>query len=112
MCGIVGFLDRTDGEQGALGGVILGMLDALECRGPDSAGVALFGPPQDCRYVVRVKLGDGGNLAAHAGKVENLAESASSTSFETVASYARFLVEDQIDIKQLIARIEALDPDL
>src|ERR1022692_1939735 len=33
MCGIVGFLDKTDGAQGKLGDVILGMLDALECRG-------------------------------------------------------------------------------
>ncbi len=112
MCGIVGFLDKTDGGQGALGGVILGMLDALECRGPDSAGVALFGPPQDCRYIVRVKLGETGNFAVQAGKLANLAESLGSTGFETIASYARFLVDDQLDIRQLIARIETLDPDL
>ena len=38
MCGIVGYLDKTDGGQGRLGETILGMLQALECRGPDSAG--------------------------------------------------------------------------
>ena len=111
MCGIAGFLDKTDGRSGALGDVILGMLDALECRGPDSAGVALFGPPDDRRFAVRVKLGDSGDFALQVEKLANLAESAGATSFETTAAYARFLVDDQADVKQVIEQIESLDPD-
>ncbi len=45
MCGIVGFLDRRGGRR-PLGQTLLTMLQALGCRGPDSAGVALFGVPQ------------------------------------------------------------------
>jgi glutamine phosphoribosylpyrophosphate amidotransferase len=41
MCGIVGFLDRTEGAPA--GRVVLTMLRALACRGPDSAGVAVLG---------------------------------------------------------------------
>jgi glutamate synthase domain-containing protein 1 len=52
MCGIVGYLDRRPGTR-ALGQTLLTMLQALGCRGPDSAGVALFGPPQPC-WVLQV----------------------------------------------------------
>jgi glutamine phosphoribosylpyrophosphate amidotransferase len=44
MCGIVGFWDKTGGDEAPTGRVLLTMLDALACRGPDSAGVALLGP--------------------------------------------------------------------
>jgi len=43
MCGIVGFLDKRDGQGYPTGRVVLAMLQALACRGPDSAGVALIG---------------------------------------------------------------------
>jgi glutamate synthase domain-containing protein 1 len=44
MCGIIGFLDKSGDQQRPVGAVLLRMLQALSCRGPDSAGVALFGP--------------------------------------------------------------------
>ena len=47
MCGIVGFWDKTGGQEAALGQVVLTMLEALACRGPDSAGIALIGPPPE-----------------------------------------------------------------
>jgi glutamate synthase domain-containing protein 1 len=45
MCGIVGYLDKRDRTDSPVGGTLLAMLQALSCRGPDSAGVALFGRP-------------------------------------------------------------------
>jgi glutamate synthase domain-containing protein 1 len=45
MCGIIGFLDKRGGQEHPIGRTLLAMLQALSCRGPDSAGVALFGPP-------------------------------------------------------------------
>jgi glutamate synthase domain-containing protein 1 len=45
VCGIVGYLDRRSSGQRPLGETLLAMLRALGCRGPDSAGVALFGEP-------------------------------------------------------------------
>ncbi len=44
MCGIVGFLDKTGRMEGSTGRVVFDMLEALACRGPDGAGVALIGP--------------------------------------------------------------------
>jgi glutamate synthase domain-containing protein 1 len=46
MCGIVGVLDKRGGQERPIGRVLLNLLQALSCRGPDSAGVALFGPPR------------------------------------------------------------------
>jgi len=41
MCGIIGFLDKHGDQERPLGRTILAMLQALSCRGPDSAGAAL-----------------------------------------------------------------------
>src|SRR5438874_11766267 len=47
MCGIIGFLDKRGGGEWPVGRTLLTMLQALSCRGPDSAGVAVFGPAGD-----------------------------------------------------------------
>jgi glutamate synthase domain-containing protein 1 len=54
MCGIVGFLDKHEQTDYPLGRTLLGMLQALSCRGPDSAGVALFGQRTDMRLRLSV----------------------------------------------------------
>jgi glutamate synthase domain-containing protein 1 len=62
MCGIVGFFDKSDAAA-PVGATVLAMLSALGCRGPDSAGIAWWGPAAE-GLVVRVKPGDGGDPAA------------------------------------------------
>jgi glutamine phosphoribosylpyrophosphate amidotransferase len=42
MCGIVGYWDKSGGDEAPVGRVVLAMLHALACRGPDSAGVAVI----------------------------------------------------------------------
>jgi glutamate synthase domain-containing protein 1 len=44
MCGIVGFVDKTGRLSPSCGRITLTMLEALACRGPDGAGVAIIGP--------------------------------------------------------------------
>jgi glutamate synthase domain-containing protein 1 len=73
MCGIVGFLDQRPGQQQPLGRTLLAMLRALSCRGPDSAGVALFGPPQPF-WVLRLKVPDGAAPEATARAVRKALE--------------------------------------
>jgi methylamine---glutamate N-methyltransferase subunit A len=58
MCGIVGYF-RKAASEGPLGEVMLRMITALGCRGPDSTGLALYGGRRKTGAVVRVKLGDG-----------------------------------------------------
>jgi len=88
------------------------MLRALGCRGPDSAGVALFGAPDDGRFVVRVKLGDEGDLESRARQIAGRLEAFHGVShFSTTASYARFLVGGETDLNRLTSSIESLDKD-
>ncbi len=47
MCGIVGFVDRLGRKERPSGQVVLAMLQALACRGPDGAGLALLHDPPD-----------------------------------------------------------------
>lgn len=56
MCGIVGFFDKREQPDFPLGRTLLGMLQALSCRGPDSAGVALFGGRGELRLRLSVPL--------------------------------------------------------
>jgi glutamate synthase domain-containing protein 1 len=57
VCGIVGFLDRRGGADQPVGRTLLTLLQALSCRGPDSAGVAVFSPPADWHVRVSVPAG-------------------------------------------------------
>ena len=112
MCGIVGFFAKNDGGQAAVGRTVLGMLRALGCRGPDSAGVALFGAPDGDRFVVRVKLGESSGLESKTEQIAGMLASFPDVShFSTVGAYARFLVPGETDLKQLTVSIEALDKE-
>src|SRR6266478_5329720 len=117
MCGIVGFFAKDGGGQAGIGQAeigrtILGMLRALGCRGPDSTGVALFGAPDDGRFVVRVKLGDEGDLEPRARQIAGRLEAFQGIShFSTTASYARFLVGGETNLNLLTSSIESLDKD-
>jgi glutamate synthase domain-containing protein 1 len=60
MCGIIGFLDKRSTHERPVGEVLLSMLQALSCRGPDSAGVALFGQARP-GWVLQLKLPEHAN---------------------------------------------------
>jgi len=56
MCGIVGIFYKGEGAAGPVGQVLTDMCDQLFRRGPDSAGVALYGSALSDAFVVRVDL--------------------------------------------------------
>src|SRR5271170_2255506 len=62
MCGIVAFWDKTGRYEAASGQIVLTMLQALACRGPDSAGMAMIGPEPELDWAdewrVRIARGD------------------------------------------------------
>jgi amidophosphoribosyltransferase len=47
MCGIIGLLVRDPAQRQALGSLIVPMFDCMAERGPDSAGLGVFGEPLD-----------------------------------------------------------------
>src|SRR5438552_17828446 len=66
MCGIVGFLEKRGGTDRPVGQTILTLLQALSCRGPDSAGVALFDTQDEWRVWVSGPAGHNPDAAAAA----------------------------------------------
>jgi|SRR5579871_716620 len=111
MCGIVGFFAK-DGDQAEVGQTVLGMLRALGCRGPDSAGVALFGRPANGSFAVRVKLGESGDLQSRAKRISGLLETFPGCGEVTATcAYARFEAGGGTDLDGLARAIEMLDHD-
>jgi glutamate synthase domain-containing protein 1 len=112
MCGIVGYFDKTGAESPPIGKILLGMLEELACRGPDSAGVALFGNPQPHRLVARVKLGNHGGSAQRALAVESAAQKFGAQEFAQKGDYLRFSFRENGDLKPFLSSIESVGTDV
>jgi glutamine phosphoribosylpyrophosphate amidotransferase len=76
MCGIVGFVDKLGRQELATGNIVLGMLEALGCRGPDSAGVALLRdaaqPGLDGIWGLRIAPLEAARTALRHGRLDGL----------------------------------------
>ena len=120
MCGIVGYLDKSGSDQAAVGQTIFKMLNALGRRGPDSAGVAIFGPELDGDLVLRIKLGDTSwssptpQVFAEKGKqvagcVQSLGPVREAS---TTAEYLRLVINYSGDPRELEHLIESSGEDI
>ena len=105
MCGIVGFLDKTKSRT-TVGKIVLQMLDALGARGPDSAGVALYGQKKDKGMVVQIKLGKQKEATFI---VEQLEEFGTISEVKIVAEYLRLVISLEVDIASFLKVVESLD---
>jgi methylamine---glutamate N-methyltransferase subunit A len=111
MCGIVGYFDKRSEPRAPVGKILLRMMSALGRRGPDSAGAAVFGDPHG--IVVRVKLGESGNLAARADAVTEAARmrvGVRATNRE--GRYLRLLVEGFEEVRSLESVLEQIHPEV
>ena len=70
MCGIVGLFLKDDSLSPRLGGMLSDMLVTMTDRGPDSAGIALYGAQTSSGFKVTVQAED--PEAAFAGLAEHL----------------------------------------
>ncbi len=115
MCGIAGFWDKTANEHAAVGQTIFKMLQALGNRGPDSAGVALYSQQHDGDLVLRIKLGDSGNLDERGRQIANRVQAGGCTLGEasTTAEYLRLVIDTPpSDLRRLEQLIEAEGADI
>jgi methylamine---glutamate N-methyltransferase subunit A len=111
MCGIVGYLDKTGNGADTLGRTVLAMLNALACRGPDSAGVALYGRGRDNEFVAQVALAGSPSFDASASKVMEAAGKFGTVSDSSITDcYLRFQIGSQACIKCLIQAVESVEP--
>ena len=108
MCGIVGFLDKTKNRT-SVGETILQMLNALGARGPDSAGVALYGQKKDKGMVVQIKLGKQKEATFI---VEQLEEFGTISEVKIVVEYLRLVISLEVDIASFLKVVESLDPGI
>ncbi len=108
MCGIIGFLDKAGEGAAPVGNTVLTMLNALACRGPDSAGVALYTGASNGHTVLRVKLGENGTFE---GRRENITERVQTLGEihgeSTTEEYLRLELDFQGDPRELSALIES-----
>ena len=56
MCGVVGLLIRDRSLQPQLGAMLVGMIEALDERGPDSSGIAVYADDPTATAAARVKI--------------------------------------------------------
>ncbi len=113
MCGIVGFWDKTENEQASLGQTILRMLDALGCRGPDSAGVALYGSRHNGDFVLRVKLGENVPFDEQTQIIsQRLSSLGELKENSTTAEYLRLVMDYRGDLHKLERLIQTVDDDI
>lgn len=113
MCGIVGYLDKRADRRAPVGHVLLKMLIALGRRGPDSAGVALYGDHRDGLLVLRIKLGGHGLLQAQGAQVtEAVSAVAALEEASTQGAYLRLVVDYRGDPRRLEQVVEAVGEDV
>jgi methylamine---glutamate N-methyltransferase subunit A len=114
MCGILGYFRKSERTDDHLGATMLSMLEALGRRGPDSAGVALVGPPHRDSYIVRVQAGDELEMseqaiAANRQVIQTFACGLNGAyDISSGGAYVRFLLAGDADLPALIVAIEAL----
>jgi methylamine---glutamate N-methyltransferase subunit A len=112
MCGIVGYLNKVGTEHETIGSILLAMLNSLACRGPDSAGVALFGEPRPHQLVAQVKLGENGDGRERAGEIRTIVEKFGGREFTQIGAYLRFVFAETDDLTSFITGVEAAGKDV
>ena len=113
MCGIVGYLDKTQNSNAPVGETVLTMLTALGVRGPDSAGVALYGPPENGAFTLQVKLGELDGAAERSTSItEGVKAFGSVHEVKITAEYLRLVIDLRGEATPLTQFIESLDEDI
>jgi len=113
MCGIVGYYDKTGSNQTPVGQIVLDMLNALGCRGPDSAGVALYNSHNVGCTILQIKLGERGHFEEKGWHIaEKMRELTDVQDASVTAEYLRLVVDYSGKPAELERCIEQLDPDL
>lgn len=74
MCGIVGLFIKDPALEPELGTLVTRMLTAMGDRGPDSAGVAVYGPEHPGYFKVTLRVDDGIDVGAAIAKLAAAAD--------------------------------------
>lgn len=106
MCGIVGYFHKTGGDE-PIGTVLLAMLTALARRGPDSAGVALYGRGEPRGEICWIKLSEADDAErSEELALERLAPVARVLSRARRGGLLRVVLEREAPVRDFCERIE------
>ncbi len=92
MCGIAGLNHR--GASGEIGREMTAMLQALRHRGPDSAGFAVYGVPEEDRLVLRFKVAEQEDMASGFAIHQQIEERKAEVDRRLSASGAEIVAEE------------------
>ena len=113
MCGIMGYIGKTERLDAALGATMLRMPTALGRRGRDSAGVALYAHRADGTYRIRVKLGEPADIDARVAEIlRRVRTAARLCEQEHAGEYLRLTIDAAGDPQALQASIEGVHPEI
>ena len=113
MCGIMGYIGKTERQEAALGATMLRMLTALGRRGPDSAGIALYAHRADGAYHIRVKPGESADIDARMAEILRRVRTAARLCAHAHADeYLRLTLDSVSDPQALQESIESVHPDI
>jgi glutamate synthase domain-containing protein 1 len=108
MCGIVGFLDKNGQRRQQLGATLVGMLRALGSRGPDSAGVALYGRA-NADWILQIKLPERAETTPLIASVRAaVATCGPERAASRTGSYLRLVVDRTADPERLRRLVESV----
>lgn len=110
MCGIVGYFDRHRASA-PVGRVLLNMLTPLARRGPDSAGIALWGKSV-AGLIVRIKPAEGGSEESLAREIVAQARQIARVQAADIGRSLIRLVIDAADPIALAAAVENAGPEV
>jgi glutamate synthase domain-containing protein 1 len=111
MCGIAGVIATTPQGKKELGENLFKMLEALECRGPDSAGVAMYHEPKKGQTCVRVMLPPhAADDKAVAAKVRKALAKSGVKDFHQQGKNLRIVLGSKVQPKEIVALIESAAP--
>jgi methylamine---glutamate N-methyltransferase subunit A len=106
MCGIVGYFHKRSDDE-PIGDVLLEMLNALARRGPDSAGVALFGPREPRGEICWIKLPEeAAPEESEAIVLRRLASTGRTLEQRRVGFLVRAVIERSGTVRELCERVE------
>lgn len=112
MCGIAGYWAKSEDGRIPVGCILLKMLNALGCRGPDSTGVAMYGARNAGWWTVRVKLGDSTDLSERADRVAEAAADSGGKDFAQTGAYLAFSIRELDDPQPFLSGIESIGDDV
>ncbi|GGH54302.1 glutamine amidotransferase [Frigidibacter albus] len=106
MCGIVGLFLKDRGLEPQLGALLSGMLVTMTDRGPDSAGIAIYGTPEAGRAKITVQSAEPG--AVFPGLQAELAEASGGSATVAVKSTHAVISLDADKVAPVRAALAAM----